>query len=130
MGNSKIEVKNINKMYSELVSKISEPLHSKVKEVEEKDKTIEKLKEDIVFKDKEITLKDKTIEKATLDIKKLEKAFMVNYTQLEAIKKDFKTKVANQVRRLNLIHRLRNSNIANKIRLRLSKKLNSNQIDR
>ena len=130
MGNSKIEVKNINKMYSELVSKISEPLHSKVKEVEEKDKTIEKLKEDIVFKDKEITLKDKTIEKATLDIKKLEKAFMVNYTQLEAIKKDFKTKVANQVRRLNLIHRLRNSNIANKIRLRLSKKLNSYQRDR
>ena len=55
---------------------------------------------------------------------------MVNYTQLEAMKKDFKTKVANQVRRLNLIHRLRNSNIANKIRLRLSKKLNSNQIDR
>ena len=130
IGNSRIEVKNINKMYSELVSKISEPLNSKVKEVEEKDKTIEKLKEDIVFKDNEIALKDKTIEKTTLDIKKLEKAFMVNYTQLEAIKKDFKTKVANQVRRLNLIHRLRNSNIANKIRLRLSKKLNSNQIDR
>jgi hypothetical protein len=130
IGNSRIEVKNINKMYSELVSKISEPLHSKVKEVEEKDKTIEKLKEDIVFKDNEIALKDKTIEKTTLDIKKLEKAFMVNYTQLEAIKKDFKTKVANQVRRLNLIHRLRNSNIANKIRLRLSKRLNSNQIDR
>lgn len=130
IGNSRIEVKNINKMYSELVSKISEPLNSKVKEVEEKDKTIEKLKEDIVFKDNEIALKDKTIEKTTLDIKKLEKAFMVNYTQLEAIKKDFKTKVANQVRRLNLIHRLRNSNIANKIRLRLSKRLNSNQIDR
>ena len=130
VGSIRIEVVDINKMYRELVSKISEPLHSKVKEVEEKDKTIEKLKEDIVFKDKEITLKDKTIEKATLDIKKLEKAFMVNYTQLEAIKKDFKTKVANQVRRLNLIHRLRNSNIANKIRLRLSKKLNSYQRDR
>ena len=129
-GNIKIEIEDKNKMYSELVSKISEPLNSKVKEVEEKDKTIEKLKEDIVFKDNEIALKDKTIEKTTLDIKKLEKAFMVNYTQLEAIKKDFKTKVANQVRRLNLIHRLRNSNIANKIRLRLSKKLNSNQIDR
>ncbi|MCT7467140.1 hypothetical protein [Aliarcobacter cryaerophilus] len=130
IGNSRIEVKNINKMYSELVSKISEPLNSKVKEVEEKDKTIEKLKEDIVFKDNEIALKDKTIEKTTLDIKKLEKAFMVNYKQLEAIKKDFKTKVANQIKRLNLINRLRRSNIANKIRLRLSKKLNSNQIDR
>ena len=130
VGSIRLEVVDINKMYRELISKISEPLHSKVKEVEEKDKTIEKLKEDIVFKDKEITLKDKTIEKATLDIKKLESAFMVNYKQLEAIKKDFKTKVANQVRRLNLIHRLRNSNIANKIRLRLSKKLNSNQIDR
>ena len=55
---------------------------------------------------------------------------MVNYTQLEAMKKDFKTKVANQVRRLNLIHRLRNSNIANKIRLRLSKRLNSNSNQR
>ena len=130
MGNSKIEVKNINKMYSELVSKISEPLHSKVKEMEEKDKTIEKLKEDIVFKDKEIIQKDTKIKDLTQTTKQLESAFMVNYKQLEAMKKDFKTKVANQVRRLNLIHRLRNSNIANKIRLRLSKKLNSNQIDR
>ena len=92
VGSIRIEVVDINKMYRELVSKISEPLHSKVKEVEEKDKTIEKLKEDIVFKDNEIALKDKTIEKTTLDIKKLEKAFMVNYTQLEAIKKDFKPK--------------------------------------
>lgn len=130
IGNSKIEVKNINKMYSELVSKISEPLHSKVKEVEEKDKTIEKLKEDIVFKNKEIAQKDTKIKDLTQTTKQLESAFMVNYKQLEAMKKDFKTKVANQVRRLNLIHRLRNSNIANKIRLRLSKKLNSNQIDR
>ena len=130
IGSIRLEVVDINKMYRELISKISEPLHSKVKEVEEKDKTIEKLKEDIVFKDKEITLKDKTIEKATLDIKKLEKAFMVNYTQLEAIKKDFKTKVSNQIKRLNLINRLRRSNIAQRIRNRLSKKLNSNQIDR
>lgn len=130
IGNSKIEVKNINKMYSELVSKISEPLHSKVKEVEEKDKTIEKLKEDIVFKNKEIAQKDTKIKDLTQTTKQLESAFMVNYKQLEAMKKDFKTKVANQIRRLNLIHRLRNSNIANKIRLRLSKKLNSNQIDR
>ena len=130
IGNSRIEVKNINKMYSELVSKISEPLHSKVKEVEEKDKTIEKLKEDIVFKNKEIAQKDTKIKDLTQTTKQLESAFMVNYKQLEAMKKDFKTKVANQVRRLNLIHRLRNSNIANKIRLRLSKKLNSNQRDR
>jgi hypothetical protein len=130
IGNSRIEVKNINKMYSELVSKISEPLHSKVKEVEEKDKTIEKLKEDIVVKDKEIAQKDTKIKDLTQTTKQLESAFMVNYKQLEAIKKDFKTKVANQIKRLNLINRLRRSNIANKIRLRLSKKLNSNQIDR
>ena len=130
IGNSRIEVKNINKMYSELVSKISEPLHSKVKEVEEKDKTIEKLKEDIVFKNKEIAQKDTKIKDLTQTTQKLESAFMVNYKQLEAMKKDFKTKVANQIKRLNLINRLRRSNIANKIRLRLSKKLNSNQIDR
>jgi chromosome segregation ATPase len=130
IGNSRIEVKNINKMYSELVSKISEPLHSKVKEVEEKDKTIEKLKEDIVVKDKEIAQKDTKIKDLTQTTKQLESAFMVNYKQLEAIKKDFKTKVANQIKRLNLINRLRRSNIAQRIRNRLSKKLNSNQIDR
>ena len=130
IGSIRLEVVDINKMYRELISKISEPLHSKVKEVEEKDKTIEKLKEDIVFKNKEIIQKDTKIKDLTQTTKQLESAFMVNYKQLEAMKKDFKTKVANQVRRLNLIHRLRNSNIANKIRLRLSKKLNSNQIDR
>ena len=130
IGNSRIEVKNINKMYSELVSKISEPLHSKVKEVEEKDKIIKEQSDLILIKDKEIAQKDTKIKDLTQTTKQLESAFMVNYKQLEAMKKDFKTKVANQVRRLNLIHRLRNSNIANKIRLRLSKKLNSNQIDR
>ena len=130
VGSIRIEVKNINKMYSELVSKISEPLHSKVKEVEEKDKIIKEQSDLILSKDKEIALKDTKIKDLTQTTKQLESAFMVNYKQLEAIKKDFKTKVANQVRRLNLIHRLRNSNIANKIRLRLSKKLNSNQIDR
>ena len=130
VGSIRIEVVDINKMYRELVSKISEPLHSKVKEVEEKDKTIEKLKEDIVFKNKEIAQKDTKIKDLTQTTKQLESAFMVNYKQLEAMKKDFKTKVANQIKRLNLINRLRRSNIANKIRLRLSKKLNSNQIDR
>ncbi|MGJ0313988.1 hypothetical protein [Aliarcobacter cryaerophilus] len=130
IGSSRIEVTNIEKMYSELISKISEPLHSKVKEVEEKDKTINKQKELIAIKDKEIAQKDTKIKDLTQTTNQLESAFMVNYKQLEAMKKDFKTKVANQVRRLNLIHRLRNSNIANKIRLRLSKRLNSNQIDR
>ncbi|MGJ0318847.1 hypothetical protein NG767_08895 [Aliarcobacter cryaerophilus] len=122
IGNSRIEVKNINKMYSELVSKISEPLHSKVKEVEEKDKTIEKLKKDIVIKDKEITLKDTKIKDLTQTTKQLESAFMVNYKQLEAMKKDFKTKVANQVRRLKLINRLKNSSIAKRIVGRLKQR--------
>ena len=130
VGSTRIEVKNINKMYSELVSKISEPLHSKVKEVEEKDKTIKEQSDLILIKDKEIALKDTKIKDLTQTTKQLESAFMVNYKQLEAMKKDFKTKVANQIKRLNLINRLRRSNIANKIRLRLSKKLNSNQIDR
>ena len=130
IGSIRLEVVDINKMYRELISKISEPLHSKVKEVEEKDKTIKEQSDLIAQKDKEIALKDTKIKDLTQTTQKLEKAFMTNYKQLEAIKKDFKTKVANQVRRLNLIHRLRNSNIANKIRLRLSKRLNSNQIDR
>ena len=130
IGSIRLEVKNINKMYRELVSKISEPLHSKVKEVEEKDKTIKEQSDLIAQKDKEIATKDKVIEKANLDIKKLESAFMTNYKQLEAMQKNFKQQIALRVRRLNLINRLKNSNIANKIRLRLSKKLNSNQIDR
>jgi predicted metal-binding protein len=130
IGNSRIEVKNINKMYSELVSKISEPLNSKVKEVEEKDKIIKEQSDLILIKDKEIAQKDTKIKDLTQTTKQLESAFMVNYKQLEAIKKDFKTKVANQIKRLNLINRLRRSNIAQRIRNRLSKKLNSNQIDR
>ena len=130
IGSSRIEVKNINKMYSELVSKISEPLHSKVKEVEEKDKTIEKLKKDIVIKDKEITLKDTKIKDLTQTTQNLEKAFMVNFNKLEAMQKNFKQQIALRVRRLNLINRLRRSNIAQRIRNRLSKKLNLNQIDR
>ena len=130
VGSTRIEVKNINKMYSELVSKISEPLHSKVKEVEEKDKTIKEQSDLILIKDKEIAQKDTKIKDLTQTTKQLESAFMVNYKQLEAMKKDFKTKVANQIKRLNLINRLRRSNIANKIRLRLSKRLNSNIIDR
>ena len=130
IGSIRLEVVDINKMYRELISKISEPLHSKVKEVEEKDKTIEKLKEDIVFKDKEIIQKDTKIKDLTQTTQKLESAFMTNYKQLEAMKKDFKTKVANQIKRLNLINRLRRSNIANKIKLRLSKRLNSNSNQR
>ena len=126
----RIEVKNIKKMYSELVSKISEPLHSKVKEVEEKDKIIKEQSDLILIKDKEIAQKDTKIKDLTQTTKQLESAFMVNYKQLEAMKKDFKTKVANQIKRLNLINRLRRSNIAQRIRNRLSKKLNSNQIDR
>ena len=51
IGNSRIEVKNIKKMYSELVSKISEPLNSKVKELEEKDKVINDLKSELQNKD-------------------------------------------------------------------------------
>ena len=130
IGSIRLEVVDINKMYRELISKISEPLHSKVKEVEEKDKIIKEQSDLILIKDKEIAQKDTKIKDLTQTTKQLESAFMVNYKQLEAIKKDFKTKVANQIKRLNLINRLRRSNIANKIRLRLSKKLNSNQIDR
>ena len=130
IGSIRLEVVDINKMYRELVSKISEPLHSKVKEVEEKDKIIKEQNDLILTKDKEIALKDTKIKDLTQTTQKLESAFMTNYKQLEAMKKDFKTKVANQIKRLNLINRLRRSNIANKIRLRLSKRLNSNQIDR
>ncbi len=48
-------------MYSELVSKISEPLNSKVKEVEEKDKAIKDLKSKL--EDKEGVLEKVMTEK-------------------------------------------------------------------
>ncbi len=125
-------VVNLNELKKDVNNLVNKTLKIdlKQKDMQEKDNIIKEQSDLIAQKDKEIALKDKTIEKANVDIKKLEKAFMVNYKQLEAMKKDFKTKVANQVRRLNLINRLRRSNIVNKIRLRLSKKLNSNQIDR
>ena len=65
---------------------------------------------------------DTKIKDLTQTTQKLEKAFMTNYTQLEAMKKDFKTKVALRVKRLNLINKLKNSNIAKKIIARLSKR--------
>ena len=52
IGNSRIEVKNINKMYSELVTKISKTLKTKVKEVKEKDKAIKNLKDKLQNKEK------------------------------------------------------------------------------
>lgn len=46
--------------------------------------------------------------------------------EIKRLRNDFKRQVAIRVRRLNLINRLRRSNIAQRIRNRLSKKLNSN----
>lgn len=137
IGNSRIEVKNIKKMYSELVSKISEPLHSKVKEVEEKDKAIKDLKSKLedkegvlekVMNEKYEAIKENKVLKQenisrTNEVTKLKE----NYTlKINKLRNDLKRQVAIRVRRLNLIDRLRRSNIANKIRLRLSKRLNTN----
>lgn len=54
LGVSRIEVENIKKMYSELVSKISEPLNSKVKEIETLKEENSKLKQEIVKKETRI----------------------------------------------------------------------------
>ncbi|WP_323591630.1 plasmid recombination protein [Aliarcobacter butzleri] len=54
LGVGRIEIENIKKMYSELVSKISEPLHSKVKEIEEKDKIIKELNDKLDKKENRI----------------------------------------------------------------------------
>lgn len=133
IGNSRIEVKNINKMYSELVSKISEPLNSKVKEVEEKDKAIKDLKSKLEDKEgvleKVMTekyeaikenkvLKQENISK-TNEVTKLKE----NYTlEINRLQNHFKQQIALRVKRLNLINRLKNSNIAKKIIARLSKR--------
>ena len=133
IGNSRIEVKNINKMYSELVSKISEPLNSKVKEVEEKDKAIKDLKSKL--EDKEGVLEKVMTEKyqAIQENKKLNQENLSktneitklkeNYTlEINRLQNHFKQQIALRVKRLNLINRLKNSNIAKKIITRLSKR--------
>ncbi|MFY9106498.1 hypothetical protein [Aliarcobacter cryaerophilus] len=133
IGNSRIEVKNINKMYSELVSKISEPLNSKVKEVEEKDKAIKDLKSKL--EDKEGVLEKVMTEKyqAIQENKKLNQENLSktneitklkeNYTlEINRLQNHFKQQITLRVKRLNLINRLKNSNIAKKIIARLSKR--------
>ena len=133
IGNSRIEVKNINKMYSELVSKISEPLNSKVKEVEEKDKAIKDLKDKLQNKEevleKVMTEKYQAIqENKKLNQENLSKTNEVtklkeNYTlEINRLQNHFKQQIAIRVKRLNLINRLKNSNIAKKIIARLSKR--------
>ena len=89
MGNSKIEVKNINKMYSELVSKISEPLHSKVKEVEEKDKAIKDLKSKL--EDKEGVLEKVMTEKyqAIQENKKLNQENLSKTNEITKLKENY-----------------------------------------
>lgn len=54
IGASKIEVENITQMYKELVSKISEPLNSKVKEIETLKEENSKLKQEIAKKETRI----------------------------------------------------------------------------
>ena len=133
IGNSRIEVKNIKKMYSELVSKISEPLNSKVKEVEEKDKAIKDLKSKL--EDKEGVLEKVMTEKyqAIQENKKLNQENLSKTNELSQLKENytleinrlqnhFKQQIALRVKRLNLINRLKNSNIAKKIITRLSKR--------
>ncbi len=133
IGNSRIEVKNIKKMYSELVSKISEPLNSKVKEVEEKDKAIKDLKSKL--QNKEEVLEKVMTEKyqAIQENKKLNQENLSKTNKLSKLEENhkleinrlqnhFKQQIALMVKRLNLINRLKNSNIAKKIIARLSKR--------
>ena len=132
-GNIKIEIEDKNKMYSELVSKISEPLNSKVKEVEEKDKAIKDLKSKLEDKDsvleKVMTEKYQAIqENKKLNQENLSKTNEItklkeNYTlEINKLRNDLKQQIAIRVKRLNLINRLKNSNIAKKIIVRLSKR--------
>ena len=132
-GNIKIEIEDKNKMYSELVSKISEPLNSKVKEVEEKDKAIKDLKSKLEDKDsvleKVMTEKYQAIqENKKLNQENLSKTNEItklkeNYTlEINKLRNDLKQQIAIRVKRLNLINRLKNSNIAKKIITRLSKR--------
>ncbi len=107
------------------------------KEVEEKDKAIKDLKDKL--QNKEEVLEKVTTEKyeairenkilnqkdlsRTNEMTKLEENHKL---EINRLRNDFKRQVAIRVKRLNLINRLKRSNIANKIKLRLSKRLNSN----
>ena len=114
-GNIKIEIEDKNKMYSELVSKISEPLNSKVKEVEEKDKAIKDLKSKLEDKDsvleKVMTEKYQAIqENKKLNQENLSKTNEItklkeNYTlEINKLRNDLKQQIAIRVKRLNLIN--------------------------
>ena len=120
-------------MYKELVSKISEPLNSKVKEVEEKDKAIKDLKSKLedkegvlekVMNEKYEAIKENKVLKQdnlskTNEITKLKQNHKLEINRLQ---NHFKRQIALRVKRLNLINRLKNSNIAKKIIARLSKR--------
>ncbi|MDK2064987.1 plasmid recombination protein [Aliarcobacter butzleri] len=54
VGSSRIEIENITQMYKELVSKISEPLNSKIKEIETLKEENSKLKQEIAKKETRI----------------------------------------------------------------------------
>ncbi len=106
-------------MYSELVSKISEPLNSKVKEVEEKDKAIKDLKSKLEDKDsvleKVMTEKyqaiqeNKKLNQENLSKSKRTISIKENYTlEIKRLQNHFKQQIALRVKRLNLINRLKN----------------------
>lgn len=116
----------------------------KSKELEEKDKAIKDLKDKLQNKDevleKVMTEKYEAINENKLlkqENKKLNQdnlsktneitKLKENHTsEIKRLRNDLKQQIALRVKRLNLINRLKRSNIADKIRLRLSKGLNSN----
>ena len=104
-----------------------------VKEVEEKDKAIKDLKSKLEDKDsvleKVMTEKYQAIqENKKLNQENLSKTNEItklkeNYTlEINRLQNHFKQQIALRVKRLNLINRLKNSNIAKKIIARLSKR--------
>ncbi|MCT7517725.1 hypothetical protein [Aliarcobacter cryaerophilus] len=133
MGSIKIEINDKNKMYKELVLKISEPLHSKVKEVEEKDKAIKDLNDKLQNKDevleKVMTEKYEAIKENKVlkqdNLSKMNEITKLNENhklEINRLRNDLKRQIALRVKRINLINRLKNSNIAKKIIARLSKR--------
>ena len=83
IGAARVEVSDINKMYSQLFAKIKEPLNTKIVELKEQ-------KELIATQAKAIALKDERIESITFEAKRLEKAFNINYKQLNTINQKLK----------------------------------------
>ena len=111
----------------EVIKDLKSKLEEKDKIIENKDSVIEKVtteKYEAINKNKVLEQKDLS---RTNEMTKLEENHKL---EIKRLQNDFKQKLERMFKRLNLIKRLKRSNIAIKIRLRLSKRKENYDLSR